>query len=232
MVTSNPAPDYVARVASAFNNNGQGIRGDMKAVITAILTDKEALLKYQNERSSLPYTQGKQREQLIRLSSVMRTFNAKGDPSISSYLFYDFSGVGWLGLHLRPFTAPSVFNYYLPDFKPSGILQANNLAAPEFQILTPLKMSSFGSVMLSVIGLTDDFSDQITLDLSYEKGLLASDGGEALIAHFNLILMSGQMTDTLKNDLIEYADRKKTAHDIVEQIIALIILSAEYAIER
>jgi uncharacterized protein (DUF1800 family) len=233
LVTSNPAPEYVARVASVFNDNGQGIKGDMKAVITAILTDKEALLKHQNERSSLLHTQGKQREQLIRLASVMRTFRAKGDPQITNYTFYNFTGLGGLqGLHLRPLTAPSVFNYYFPDFKPSGILQENNLTAPEFQILTPLKMSSFGSVMLSIIGLTDYFEDKISLDLTYEKSLLASEGGEALIGHLNLLLMSGQMSNTLKEDLIEYTDRKKTAHDIIEQLIALIVLSAEYAIER
>lgn len=231
LVTSNPTPEYVARVASAFNDNGLGIRGDMKAVIKAILTDEEALLKYQQEKTNL-HTQGKQREQLIRLASLMRTFHAKGDSSISTYQFYNFPGTVQLGLHLRPLTAPSVFNYYLPDFKPSGILRENNLSAPEFQVLPPLKMSDFGTVALSVIGLTNYFSDKITLDLSYEKNLLATDGGEALIEHLNLILMSGMMSDVLKDSLIEYADRKKTAHDIVEQLIALIVLSAEYAIER
>ena len=231
LVTSNPTPEYVARVASAFNDNGLGVRGDMKAVIKAILTDEEALLKYQQEKTNLQ-TQGKLREQLIRLASVMRTFHAKGDSSINSYQFYNFSVLGSFDLHLRPLTAPSVFNYYLPTFKPSGILLENNLVAPEFQVLPPLKMSDFGIVVLSVIGLTDYFPDKITLDLTYEKNLLASNGGESLIEHLNLILMSGMMSNAFKDDLIEYTDRKNTAHDIVEQLIALIVLSAEYSIER
>ncbi|MDM5271392.1 DUF1800 family protein [Sulfurovum sp. zt1-1] len=231
LVTSNPTPEYVARVASKFNDNGSGVRGDMKSVITAILTDKEALLKYKDQIVS-PEIHGKLKEQLIRIASVMRTFHATGDPSISSYQFYDFESARYRGLHLQPFTSPSVFNYFEPTFKPSGIIQDNGLVAPEFKMLSPWKMSEFGSVMLTVIGLTDYLHDKITLDLSYEKSLLTLQGPEALIAHLNLLLMSGQMSNELKNELINYAATNTSAHDIVEQIIALIVLSAEYAIER
>lgn len=231
LVTSNPTPEYVARVASAFNDNGLGVRGDMKAVIKAILTDEEALLKYKSEKTNLD-TQGKQREQLIRLSSVLRTFYAKGNSSVNNYPFYKLPSVNLSGLHLLPLTAPSVFNYYLPNFQPSGVLQENNLVAPEFQILPPLKMSDFGKIMLSIIGLTNYLSDNVYLDLTYEKDLLASQGGEALIEHLSLVLMAGQMSEALKNDLIIYADGKKAAHDIIKQLIVLIVLSAEYAIER
>ncbi|HEO99261.1 MAG TPA: DUF1800 domain-containing protein [Epsilonproteobacteria bacterium] len=231
LVTSNPSPQYVARVASVFNDNGSGVRGDMKAVIRAILTDEEALLNYKDQHPS-PYTHGKLREQLIRIASVMRTFHAVGDPSISSYVFYDFEAAQSLGLHLQPLTAPSVFNYYQPTYSPTGILQDNNLAAPEFKVLSPLKMSEFGTVMLDVIGLTDRQHDRITLDLNYEKNLLAQQGPEAFIEHLNLLLMSGQMSDELKEELIDYTATHQSARDIAEQIIALIVLSAEYAIER
>ena len=231
LVTSNPSPEYVERVTSVFNDNGEGIRGDMKAVIKAILTDKEALLEFKNENPNI-LTHGKLREQLIRIAAVMRTFHAKGDPAIPEYQFYNFKEIAGYGLHLRALNAPSVFNYYLPTFKPSGILQDNNLSAPEFQVMPPLKMSTFGSVMLSIIGLTDTLNDKITLNLDYEKNLLNTSGSQALIDHLNLILLSGQMSDSLKQDLLEYCERKKTAHDIIEQLIALIVLSAEYAIER
>ena len=230
-VTSNPTPEYVARVASVFNDNGSGVKGDMKAVITAILTDQEALLQYKDQRPN-PNIHGKLREQLIHIASVMRTFHAKGDPSITNYEFYDFSAAKYRGLHIQPLTAPSVFNYFEPTFQPSGVIQDNGLVAPEFKVLPPLKMNEFGIIMLTVIGLTDYLSDQITLDLSEEENLLANEGAEALIEHLNLLLMSGQMSDELKNMLITYADTKKSAHDIVKQVIALIVLSAEYAIER
>lgn len=231
LVTSNPTPEYVARVATRFNDNGEGVRGDMKAVITAILTDEEALYKNKAQRSDLN-RQGKLREQLIRIAAVMRTFHAQGSPSVFSYEFYDFAAAQYRGLHIQPLTSPSVFNYYPPTYQPSGIIQDNGLVAPEFKTMAPLKLSEFGAIMLTVIGLTDYIEDQIRLDLSFEKNLLSSQGAEALIDHLNLVLMSGQMSQTLKNELVEYADRKKAAHDIVGQIIALIVLSAEYAIER
>ena len=231
LVTSNPSPEYVARVASAFNDNGSGVRGDMKAVIRAILTDEEALFKYRDQRPS-PHIHGKLREQLIRIASVMRTFHAAGDPSISSYPFYDFDAAQDLGLHIQPLTAPSVFNYFQPTYSPSGIIQENNLVAPEFKVLSPLKMSEFGRVMLNVIGLTDELHDQITLDLSEEQNLLAFQGPEAFIEHLNLLLMSGQMSADLKDELTAYAAAHQDAHNIAGQIIALIVLSAEYAIER
>lgn len=231
LVTSNPSPQYVARVASAFNDNGSGVRGDMKAVIRAVLTDEEALLQYKDQHPS-PHTHGKLREQLIRIASVMRTFHAAGDPSISSYQFYDFEAAQNLGLHLQPLAAPSVFNYFQPTFSPSGILQKNNLAAPEFKVISPLKMSEFGRVMLSVIGLTDELHDRITLNLDYEQNLLALHGPEAFIEHLDLLLMSAQMSDELKNELIDYTATHQDTYNIAEQIIALIVLSAEYAIER
>lgn len=231
LVTSNPSSEYVARVTSKFNDNGEGIRGDMKAVITAILTDEEALYKYKSQRTDLD-RQGKLREQLVRIASVMRTFHAQGSSSINSYKFYDFKSAQYRGLHIQPLTAPSVFNYFPPTYRPSGVIQENGLVAPEFKTMAPLKLSEFGGIMLTVIGLTDYLEDQITLDLSYEQNLLDTQGAEAFIEHLNLILMSGQMSSSLKNKLIDYADNKKTANDIVGQIIALIVLSAEYAIER
>ncbi|UFH58970.1 DUF1800 domain-containing protein [Sulfurovum mangrovi] len=231
LVTSNPSPAYVARVASKFNDNGSGVKGDMKAVITAILTDEEALLKFKDQRPA-PNSYGKLREQLIRIASVMRTFHAKGDPSIGSYAFYDFQAAGSRGLHLQPLTAPSVFNYFQPTFTPSGSLQYSGLVAPEFKVLPPLKMSEFGTVMLNVIGLTNDLPDQIRLDLSRERSLLDIQGPEALVEHLDLLLMSGQMSDVLKDELTDYAATHQSAHDIVGQVIVLIVLSAEYAIER
>jgi len=231
LVTSNPTPEYIARVTAVFNDNGSGVRGDMSAVVAAILTDEEALLQYKAQKTDL-HVQGKLREQLIRVASVMRIFHAKGDPAISTYQFYDFTAAGFPGLHLRPMFAPSVFNYFLPTFQPSGILQDNGLVAPEFQVLPPLKINDFGEVMLSVIGLTNMFDDKITLDLTYEKNLLATQGETALLDHLNLVLLSGHMSDALKNDLIIYTENKKTVPDIIEQLIALIVLSAEYAIER
>ena len=125
LVTSNPSPAYVGRVAAAFANNGNNVRGDMKAVIKAILLDEEAR---DPQRMSLP-TWGKLREPFLRCVNLARAFNAS-------------SASGWYPLdqfaldHLQdPMNAPSVFNFFLPAHSPPGPITAQGLVAPEFQIL-------------------------------------------------------------------------------------------------
>jgi uncharacterized protein (DUF1800 family) len=125
LITSNPSTGYVARVSAAFADNGQGVRGDLRAVIRAILLDSEA-------RSSEPWNRpewGKLREPFLRCVNLARAFNASS-PS------------GWYPLdqfqldHLQdPLNAPSVFNFYLPTHSPAGPLTQQGFVAPEFQLI-------------------------------------------------------------------------------------------------
>lgn len=125
LITSNPSTGYVARVSAAFADNGQGVRGDLRAVIRAILLDSEA-------RTSEPWSRpewGKLREPFLRCVNLARAFNASS-PS------------GWYPLdqfqldHLQdPLNAPSVFNFYLPNHSPAGPLTQQGFVAPEFQII-------------------------------------------------------------------------------------------------
>ena len=124
-VTSNPSPAYVGRVAAAFANNGSGVRGDMKAVVKAILLDTEAR---DPAMMSLP-TWGKLREPFLRCVNFARAFNAS---SVSGYWPLDLFSLA----HLQdPMNSPSVFNFFLPTHSPSGPLAQQGLAAPEFQII-------------------------------------------------------------------------------------------------
>ncbi len=125
LVTSNPSPAYVGRVAAAFANNGSGVRGDMRAVIKAILLDTEAR---DPAMMSLP-TWGKLREPFLRCVNFARAFNAS---SVSGYWPLDQFSLA----HLQdPMNSPSVFNFFLPTHSPSGPLAQQGLAAPEFQII-------------------------------------------------------------------------------------------------
>ena len=125
LVTSNPSTGYVARVAAAFADNGSGVRGDLKAVVKAILLDPEAR---DPVMMSQP-TWGKLREPLLRVVNFARAFNAY---STSGYYALDqFT----LDHGQDPMGAPSVFNFFLPTHSPPGPITQAGLVAPEFQII-------------------------------------------------------------------------------------------------
>ena len=87
LVTSNPSPAYIQRVASVFNDNGSGVRGDMKAVITAILMDAEA--RRGDDPATAVGTDGHLQEPILFIAGLMRTFNATSDGSNLSYYASD-----------------------------------------------------------------------------------------------------------------------------------------------
>lgn len=124
-VTSNPSPAYISRVAGAFNNNGSGVRGDMKAMIKAILLDTEARSAAKMQDPAF----GKLREPILRVVNFAKALNAS-------------STSGWYPLdqfvtdHMQdPMNSPSVFNFFLPNHSPAGPMTQQGLVAPEFQIL-------------------------------------------------------------------------------------------------
>ena len=117
LVTGSPSPSYVQRVANVFKNNGSGVRGDMKAVVTAILTDVEARGSGKFEPSY-----GHLNEPVLMITGLARALSAKTD----GYYFYNSGN----GLAQGVFSAPSVFNYYPPDY----VIAANGVTSPEFGI--------------------------------------------------------------------------------------------------
>ena len=121
LVVSNPSPGYVARVAAKFADNGAGVRGDMKAVVRAILTDSEAR---GDARSGA--ADGKLKEPVLMLTSLGRLLNFTSD----GYAFLTRD----LTLGQRPFYAPSVFNFYPPDYPLP--LSTQNLLSPQTKLLT------------------------------------------------------------------------------------------------
>jgi len=124
-ITSNPSKAYVARVSAAFDDNGSGVRGDMKAVIKAVLLDPEA----RDGANLFSVTFGKLREPFLRCVNFARAFNATSQSGI--YVLDAFS----LDHSQEFLKAPSVFNFFLPTHSPQGSLTAAGLSAPEFQII-------------------------------------------------------------------------------------------------
>lgn len=191
LVTSNPSDGYVGRVAAAFANNGRGQRGDMVAVIKAILLDPEA--------RSLGFLtdpeHGKLREPFVRVTHLLRAFRYSVSGSL---LPYDFgSAVSESTLGQYPLSAPSVFNFYLPDYEPPGALTAAGLVGPEFQILN----SVFGiTTPNSLYNLVHTNAGSFSLDLAPQAAL--SDNAGALVDNIDLLLTHGTLSGASRTQVI------------------------------
>lgn len=139
LVTSNPSPQYIERVATVFNDDGDGTRGNLAAVVTAILLDNEALQGYRNTPASF----GKLREPLIRLVAMWRAFGGNPDHPDFEY--------GWIGEQLAqaPLQSPTVFNFYSPSFSQAGAIRTAALKSPVFQIHNESSIISITSTLLA-----------------------------------------------------------------------------------
>ena len=137
LVTSNPSPTYVRDVAAVFANNGSGVRGDLKAVVKAILLHPEARLQSNSE--------GKPREPVLRLSAYLRAFPHKSDTG--SYKVGNTDSVA-NSLSQTPLRSPSVFNFYRPGYVPPGTFTAAaGLVAPEMQLVNETSASAWVNYM-------------------------------------------------------------------------------------
>ena len=132
LVTSNPEREYVQRVAEAFNDDGQGVRGNLKHVVKTILTDPAAT------NPSNPNHFGKLREPVIRVMNLHRMFPTEvvGEDTrgLSEPIYMPGGAEMFEPGDQRPLDAPSVFNFFSPFHSPKGDLSDRDLVAPEFQI--------------------------------------------------------------------------------------------------
>jgi uncharacterized protein (DUF1800 family) len=182
LVASNPSTAFVGRVAAVFADNGQGIRGDLKAVITAILTDTEV-----RDVSFLPNPNvGKLRDPVQRFTNWARAFKANSATGI--WAIGDTSDIG-TKLGQSPGRSPSVFNFFTPDYAPpnTSISQAG-LIAPEFQITNEQSVLGYVNFMHSAVanGVADLIPD-------YGDMLPHASDSAALVGEINLILAAGQL---------------------------------------
>ena len=195
LVTSNPSPAYVGRVAAVFKDNGQSVRGDMKAVITAILLDPEAR-DTATDAGNPQY--GKVREALIRYTNWARAFTAQS--RTGSYYLGSTEDPIW-GLGQMPMRSPTVFNWFAPGYVPPGtsIAQAG-LVAPEMQMTNVTTVVGYLNYMQSAIGSgAQNGSDLFS---SYGAELNFANTPDQLVARVNLLLMAGQMDSTLQGQIL------------------------------
>jgi uncharacterized protein (DUF1800 family) len=183
LVTSNPSPAYVGRVAAAFDDNGQGVRGDMKSVLRQVLLDPEA----RNAPSAGDPTYGKAREPLLRMSALMR---AAGAVSTSGQFQIHVTDDPGNSLGQTAMRSPSVFNFWRPGYTPpNSELAAAGLVAPELQVANESAVAGYLNAMQTAIQNGYGNGSDVKLDLT-ELQALAGDV-DLLLGRIELLLTSG-----------------------------------------
>ena len=197
LVTSNPSPGYVQRVATVFANNGSGVRGDMAAVVKAILTDTEA----RDLTVASGATFGKVREPVVRMANWMRAFKAQSA-----------SGAWLLGLtssntslNQATLYAGSVFNFWRPGYSPPNTqMGSRNLVVPEFQAVDEVSVGGYLNTMQTAINSGVGSNNDITAPYASELGV--ANDANALADRMNAILTYGQMSAGLHQRIVDLAN--------------------------
>jgi uncharacterized protein (DUF1800 family) len=225
LTTSNPSPAYVRRVAEVFNDNGSGVRGDLGAVVRAILLDPEA-------RPANPVARdGKLKEPLLRLTQLFRAYNATSENG-----GYQLGGA-YIIFGQGPQQSPSVFNFFSPFFAPPGEIRDAGLVAPELEIATEYLNTFFTNYMLfQTFGLNhtnmDLGPDDIYINFQEEMDVAAD--VDALINRVDAKLLGGQMSNALRTEIrgmVELVAETDPAVRAAEAIY-LTVTSPEYAYQR
>jgi uncharacterized protein (DUF1800 family) len=213
LVTSNPSPAYVNRVASKFADNGSGVRGDMQAVIRAILLDDEA----RAEPSGT--TAGKLREPVMRLTGWARAFGATSNSG--NWSTGDTSNA-MTRLSQSMGRAPSVFNFFRPGYTPQNPAFANaGLVAPELQITNEISTVGYVNYMQSVVQNSTD------LRTSYAE-LTAISDPQALVDRVNLLLAAGQIGAATVAQIKAAVESTTNATNRIYIAVLLAMASPEY----
>lgn len=213
LVTSNPSPAYIQRVARVFENNGAGVSGDLKAVALAILLDVDA----RANPAGLSF--GKLREPVLRFVSWARAFGAKSPSSLWKIDNTD-------RLVQKIGRSPSVFNFFRPGYTPPNTsIAAQRLVAPEFQITSEPTVITYINFMIVI--MRDGSND---FKANYAELLTIQGNTTALLARLNLTLAADQVTaGTLARIGVAVDDLKDPLHRIITAT-TMLMASPEYLI--
>ena len=227
LVTSNPSAGYVGRVSSVFSNNGAGVRGDMKAVIKAILLDTEA--RDAGLASSATY--GKLREPVVRFLNWARAYGATS--ATDAWAIGDLSDPA-ARLGQSPMHSGSVFNFFRPGYVPPGTaIATRGLSGPEFQITTESSVAGYVNYMQRVI------SGSGTGDVKANySSLLALVGSSAnLLAEINQVLACSQLSAATLSQIQPALDSIAVTTDAgklnrIYAALTLVMASPEYITQK
>jgi len=224
LVTSNPSPAYISRVAGVFISGAGGARGDMKSVISAILLDPEA-------RPATPTnTTGKLREPIMRLAHWARAFNATS--TSGNWAIGDTSSQAYR-LGQSPLRAPTVFNFFAPGYiPPNNALGVAGMVAPELQITNESTTTAYANFMESAIN--GNLADLVP---NYATALAQAGNATTLFNYLNTLLAGGQLSSatatTIEGAVNAIAVNTSTGLlNRVKLCVMLIMCCPEYIVQK
>jgi uncharacterized protein (DUF1800 family) len=227
LVTSNPTPAYVSRISGVWNNNGQGVRGDMKAVIRSILLDSEARGFDPNSTSY-----GKVREPMVKFIHFVNAMQGRSKNGRNSIWWLE-SPDDYLGQ--SPLLAPSVFNFFSPAFTKAGSIAQAGLVVPEMQMVTDTQTvgsANFFTRMINNHGVGFNEDHAVNFDTAQWESI-ASDAN-ALLDQLNWVWFAGGMSAETR-DVISRALAKVNVsekHERMELAFKLAVIAPEFSVQR
>lgn len=226
LVTSNPSPEYVARVAAVFADDGSGQRGNLGAVVRAILLDVEA----RDVRwSAGDPAFGRLKEPVHRVMAIARVGALERHPKLLWWNWGDFNAAAFQ----EPGNSPSVFNFFRPDYQPPGLLTENGLVGPAFQIMDSYSSISFPNKLWEVTqfglrryeyGFAPDYAELLAV---------AGDPG-VLLDQVNLLFAGGSMSTATRDHLLDALNQIPNYDRLMRVRLAVYLASTcpEGAVQR
>jgi len=226
LVASSPSPAYVARVSAVFANNGSGVRGDMQAVIRAILEDPEA----RAGDTSPTFDGGHLRESMLYTTDIVRGLNFTNTSSVGDYSSLS-SYTNALGE--MPYTSGSVFNFFPPNY----FIPGTTINAPEFS-----QENTANAILRLTLAdnLVNNRISNFTVDLNATSalGIMASKSGIAatdsanLVDALGILFLHGQMPSAMQASIVSQVSTLTNIPERVRVATYLVITSSQYKIEH
>ncbi|KLV03448.1 hypothetical protein ABT56_19275 [Photobacterium aquae] len=225
LTISNPRRNYIKRVSDVFKDNGYGVRGDMKAVVRAILLDKDLLagraMADHQASGTGKRNFGKVKEPVIAMANLCRALEVKNNDPLR---WWDFAGIqGNFGQ--APLQASSVFNFYEPDYAPKGELTDKQLSGPEFAILSMDVMRRISNRMWGMITSVDPTKPKRWhWDRSEFKAVVSDPQAYVALVNERLFggLMSQPLADYLHAMLAQLEqDRRNEDRKVIDTLFAI-----------
>lgn len=233
LVTSDPTPAYVGRVAAVFNDNGFGVRGDLQAVIKAILLDPEA----RGDVKSDP-NYGKLREPVLFATNILRAFGVRSADGLSQSDGYMTGRSEFTGMAQTPFMSPTVFNFYPPDYDVPGTA----LNGPEFAIMntgTAITRTNFVNrfvfTAIPIAVSSPNSPNGLSLNFSDLQAISTADPtGNLLLDELDRRMLHSTMGPTMKATILPVVTSVSASDSLgrVRQAIYLVATSSQYQVQR
>jgi uncharacterized protein (DUF1800 family) len=212
LVTSNPSPAYIQRVSSVFTDDGNGVAGNMQAVITAILADPDA--RAGDDPTVTPSTSfGHLREPVLFMANILRGLN--GTLGTSSAIYNNTNAMGQ-----NLFYSPSVFSYFSPQYHTDF-----GLLGPEFQIYSTQTSANRADIVNSI--LYGKLDSSTTVDLTTFEQYTDTQG---LLNYISYIFLHNNMSSDLQQAATQVINAAPNQTRKVQDALYVVLTSGEYQV--